>query len=163
MKPCSTSYYLTKLHGSLRYQARLALSQQDGNLSCTQWERPCDMAQCHDYLGIKMVNVETNPECNLLCELHLPSVCWWHWEWFLLVFNCVLLLAAKESRRKLREVKKEGDLLGKVADRCNWGGGWGKQWRSFLQDLCTTKHQYTHKFIAFNIPLNNIWSALCNI
>jgi len=34
------------------------------------------MAQCHDYLDVKMVYVETDPECNLLCELYLPSTCW---------------------------------------------------------------------------------------
>lgn len=33
----------------------------------------------------------------------------------------MLLLTAKDSRRKLREEKKEGDLWGKVADRHNWG------------------------------------------
>lgn len=32
------------------------------------------MAQCHDYLDIKTVDVETNPECNWLYEL-LPAIC----------------------------------------------------------------------------------------
>lgn len=65
MKPCSTSYCLTNFCGRLRCQARLALSWQDVNLSCMQWERPHDMAQCHDYLDIKMVDVETGPNCNV--------------------------------------------------------------------------------------------------
>lgn len=35
-----------------------------------QWERPHDTAQSHDYLDIKM-DVETDPENNLLRELYL--------------------------------------------------------------------------------------------
>lgn len=69
MKPCSTSYCLTNFCGRLRCQARLALSWQDANLSCMQWERPHDMAQCHDYLDIKMVDVETGPKCNVTWTL----------------------------------------------------------------------------------------------
>lgn len=73
VKPCSTSYHLTNFCGRLRCQARLALSHRDRNLSSVcSGKGPYDMAQCHDYLDIKMVGVETNPECsyiNSTCHL----------------------------------------------------------------------------------------------
>lgn len=71
MKPHSTSYCPINFGGQFRCQARLALSWQDGSLSCTQWERPHDTAQSHDYLDIKTVDDKTDPENNLLHELCL--------------------------------------------------------------------------------------------
>lgn len=73
------------------------------------------MAQCHDYLDIKMVDVETSPECSyinstcsLLTENTESSSCWDYTAHSWWLPNKVGVKAGKQERKT--------DLWGKVAD-----------------------------------------------
>lgn len=161
MKPCLTSYCLTNFCGRLRCQARLVLSWQDANLSCMQWERPHDMAQCHDYLDIKWWMLKLVPNA-MLREPYMLAACWQHLEWFLLGSHQVLLSAAKERRWKVKEEKK-GRWCAKEKPQT---GVNGKRVliSDFLQYFCKFYagiNTYTAKWRKFAFLLNIILLALC--